>query len=227
MNKAIHLEGVRTLTQSAYRLIRNDILSGAIEPQNKLRIADLSQRHGTSPSAIREALSRLVAERLVTVEEQKGFRAAPMSVREFREITDLRVMLEVEALRRAIVLGGDEWEAAIVASHYRLELAEKRLPTAETGAEADWEMRNRDFHDALVMACDSEWLMRVRSLLYDHSRRYRHRSLRTVGLLESSALEHRMLRAAVLARKTEKACALVSRHFMTTYETYRKHAESC
>ena len=102
MNKPVQLEGARTLTQSAYRLIRGDLLSGSIAPEHKLHIVDLSQRYGTSPSAIREALSRLVAEQLVTVQEQKGFRAAPMSVAEFREITDLRVMLEVQALRRSI-----------------------------------------------------------------------------------------------------------------------------
>lgn len=224
MNKAIQLEGARTLTQSAYRLIRSDLLSGSIEPEHKLHIVDLSQRYGTSPSAIREALSRLVAERLVTVEEQKGFRAAPMSAEEFREITDLRVMLEVEALRRSIALGGEEWEAGIVAAYYRLALAEKRLANGEADAEADWENRNRDFHSALVMACNSEWLMRLRSLLYDHSRRYRHRTLQTPALRDSSAHEHDMLQAATLARQADKACALVRQHFMKTYETFRDHA---
>jgi DNA-binding GntR family transcriptional regulator len=226
MNKPIQLEGVRTLTQSAYRRIRGDLLSGSIAPENKLHIVDLSQRFGTSPSAIREALSRLVAERLVTVEEQKGFRAAPMSVTEFREITDLRVTLEVQALRRSIESGGEEWEAGIVAAHYRVALAEKRLASreAEADAESDWESRNRDFHDSLVMACQSEWLMRLRSLLYDHSRRYRHRTLQTPALLESSAREHEMLRAATLARDVDKACSLVSQHYMKTYETYRDHA---
>ncbi len=224
MNKAVQLEGVRTLTQSAYRLIRGDLLSGSILPDHKLHIVDLSQRYGTSPSAIREALSRLVAERLVTVEEQKGFRAAPMSTAEFREITDLRVMLEVQALRRSIECGGEEWEAGIVAAHYRVALAEKRLALGEADAEVDWENRNRDFHDALVVACNSEWLMRLRGLLYDHSRRYRHRTLQTAALLESSAREHEMLSAATLARDADKACALVSRHFMKTYETFRDHA---
>ena len=101
----------RTLTESAYRLIRSDILSGLVAPKDKLHISDLSQRHGTSASAIREALSRLVSEGLATMKEQKGFRVAPMSVREFKEITDLRVMLETEAIRRALALGGDEWES--------------------------------------------------------------------------------------------------------------------
>ena len=42
MTKSIQLEGARTLTQSAYRLIRGDILSGSIAPENRLHIVDLS-----------------------------------------------------------------------------------------------------------------------------------------------------------------------------------------
>ena len=103
-------------------------------------------------------------------------------------------------------------------------MAQQRLANGEADAEGDWENRNRDFHDALVMACDSEWLMRLRSLLYDHSRRYRHCTLQTPALLESSARDHEMLHAAALARNADKACALVSQHFMRTYETYRDHA---
>ncbi len=103
-----------------------------------MQIVDLSQRHGTSASAVREALSRLVSERFVTLEEQKGFRAAPMSVREFQEITDLRVMLETEAIRHAITLGDEDWEAGIVAAYYRLGLAEKRVANGEVEAAFNW-----------------------------------------------------------------------------------------
>ncbi len=226
MIKAVHTEETRTLTEATYRLIRSDILSGSIAPQNKLPIVDLSQRNGTSASAVREALSRLVSERLVTQEEQKGFRAAPMSVREFREITDLRILLETEAIRSAISLGGEEWEAGIVAAYYRLGLAENRVAKGETEAALDWETRNRDFHDALVGACDSQWLMRLRALLYDHSSRYRSYSLSTGALRHDSSLEHQLLRTAALARDTEQACALIKQHFFATFDTYRRSVSS-
>jgi GntR family transcriptional regulator, carbon starvation induced regulator len=226
MIKAVPSDETRTLTESAYRHIRSDILSGSIAPENRLQIVDLSQRHGTSASAVREALSRLVSERLVTLEEQKGFRAAPMSVREFHEITDLRVMLETEAIRRAIALGGEDWEAGIVAAYYRLGLAEKRVARGEVEAALDWEARNRDFHDALVGACDSQWLMRLRALLYDHSTRYRSYSLSTGALRHDSSLEHQLLHAAALARDAEKACTLIKQHFFATFETYRSSVGS-
>ncbi|WP_213738766.1 FCD domain-containing protein [Bradyrhizobium sp. dw_411] len=225
MIKAAQPDDTRSLTESTYRLIRSDILSGSIQPENKMQIIDLSQRHGTSASAVREALSRLVSESLVTLEVQKGFRAAPMSVREFQEITDLRIMLEMQAIRSAIMLGGEDWEAEIVAAYYRLELAEKRVARQEIEAAIDWEARNRDFHDALVGACDSQWLMRLRALLYDHSTRYRSYSLSTGAMRRDSSLEHQLLRTAVLARNTDEACALIKKHFQATLDTYRSSVE--
>ncbi len=82
-------------------------------------------------------------------------------------------------------------------------------------------MRNRDFHDALVQACDSQWLMRLRDLLYDHSTRYRSYSLSTGALRHDSSAEHQLLYSTVLARDVEKACTLIKQHFLATFDTYR------
>jgi GntR family carbon starvation induced transcriptional regulator len=135
-------------------------------------------------------------------------------------------MLETETIRRAIVLGGEDWEAGIVAAYYRLGLAEKRVAKGEIEAALDWETKNRDFHDALVEACDSQWLMRLRALLYDHSSRYRSYSLSTGALRHDSSLEHQLLYTEVLARDTEKACTLIKQHFFATFETYRSSVRS-
>jgi DNA-binding GntR family transcriptional regulator len=212
----------RTLTESAYRSIKSDLLVGAVAPGSKLRIEALRERLGFGASPIREALSRLAAEGLVTTEEQKGFRAAPMSAQEFREITALRITLEVMALREAIRQGGEEWESEIVAAHHRLAKAEERLKA--TGSADDFELRNRDFHDALVAACGSAWLMRLREILYAHSQRYRLRSL-IAGATRDTPKEHRMMRDATLARDADKAARLVEQHFGTTLAIFLQEQE--
>lgn len=213
----------RSLTEGAYRSIKNDLLVGVSAPGSRLRIDALRKRLGIGASPIREALSRLVAEGLVTNEERKGFRAAPMSAEEFREITELRITLEVMALRQSIQNGGEEWESNIVASHHRLAKAEERL--RKTGAADDFESKNRDFHDALVSACDSGWLMRMREILNMHSQRYRFRSLVAVGTRRDTFKEHRMMRDATLARDTDKAVRLVEQHFRTTLRIFLEEWE--
>jgi DNA-binding GntR family transcriptional regulator len=213
----------RSLTETAYRSIKNDLLVGVSSPGSKLRIDALRQRLGIGASPIREALSRLVAEGLVTSEEQKGFRAAPMSAEEFREITELRITLEAMALRQSIQNGGEDWESNIVASHHRLAKVEARLK--KTGAADDFERKNRDFHDSLVSACDSGWLMRMREILNMHSQRYRFRSLVAVGTRRDTLKEHRMMRDATLARDTDKAVRLMEQHFRTTLKIFVEELE--
>src|SRR6185369_8530624 len=59
--------------EDAYRRLRDDIISGALVPAEKLRIEHLRQRYGIGASALREALSRLVSDGLVECEAQRGY----------------------------------------------------------------------------------------------------------------------------------------------------------
>ena len=60
------------LTQSAYELLRADILSCRLPPGSKLKIQELCTRYAVGLGAIREALSRLTSEGLVIAEPQRG-----------------------------------------------------------------------------------------------------------------------------------------------------------
>ena len=109
-------------TPSTYQALRNDILEGEIEPEAKLSIAVLAERYGSSSAPVREALSRLAAEGLVTRRGQRGYWAAPISSAEFIEVSRLREMLEVDAFRQSVELGDLDWEAEIAGARHR-ELA--------------------------------------------------------------------------------------------------------
>ncbi len=62
-----------------YRWLKNDIIRGNFQPDEKLRMSLLTSRYALGVGPLREALSQLVAERLVTVVNQKGYRVASMS----------------------------------------------------------------------------------------------------------------------------------------------------
>lgn len=59
-----------------YRWLKNDIIRGVYQPDEKLRMSLLTSRYELGVGPLREALSQLVAERLVTVVNQKGYRVA-------------------------------------------------------------------------------------------------------------------------------------------------------
>ena len=58
---AISANNTRSLTTLAFERLRQDILSGALRPEERLRIQALSERYAIGATAIREALSRQTA----------------------------------------------------------------------------------------------------------------------------------------------------------------------
>ena len=72
-------EAYSTQIESAYWRLREDIIRGTLLPAAKLRIDALRQSYGLGASALREALSRLVADGLVETEGQRGFWVTPFS----------------------------------------------------------------------------------------------------------------------------------------------------
>jgi len=202
----------RTLIQTAYETLRREIVDGTLEPGAKLRTEELRERYDVAGSTIREALTRLLGEALVTAEGQRGFRVAPASLEDFRDLTAVRRLVETEALRQAIEFGGEAWESDIVAVFYRLSKTEERLREDPVGAAAEFEERNREFHRALIAACPSPWLHRLNALLYQQSERYRRMVVSRRTVPRDVHAEHKAILDATLARDAALACRLLGEH---------------
>jgi len=202
----------RTLVETAYATLRGEIIDGTLEPGAKLRTEELRARYDVSGSTIREALTRLLGEALVTSEGQRGFRVAPATVEDFRDLTELRKLIETEALRQSIASGDETWESDLVAAFYRLSKTEERLHDDPTGVSAEFEARNRDFHRALIAACRSPWLHRLYGLLYQQSERYRRLVVSRRAIPRDVHAEHQGIFDATLARDAGLACRLLSEH---------------
>ena len=84
----------RSMTQLAYDQLRQDILTGGVAADAKINIAETVARTGLNLGAVREALSRLTSEGLVTSETNKGFRVAPITLKELEDLTRTRVLIE-------------------------------------------------------------------------------------------------------------------------------------
>ena len=102
-------ERPRSLTSAVQERLRADILSTRLLPGQKLHIAGLAKQFSVSLAAVREALSRLVADGLVQASDQRGFRVSPVSPADLRDVTQTRVDIEGLALRRSIERGDQEW----------------------------------------------------------------------------------------------------------------------
>ncbi len=163
-----------------YRWLKNDIIRGVYHPDEKLRMSLLTSRYALGVGPLREALSQLVAERLVTVVNQKGYRVAPMSEQELLDIFDARANMEAMLVRLAIERGGDEWEAELLARAHLLN----KLESCEASEHLldEWDQRHQAFHTAIVAGCGSQYLLQMRERLFDLAARYRFIWLRTTVL---------------------------------------------
>jgi DNA-binding GntR family transcriptional regulator len=205
-------DAAETAGERAYRLIRADLLRGTLRPGARLKLDSLRAAYGAGISTLRETLSRLVAERFVVAEGQRGFEVAPFSATELSELAQLRLLLEGHALEGAFRAGDVEWEARIVAAHHKLSQMEERLRAGEGAALEPWRRFDAEFHQALISACGSRTLMATHAAVFARYLRYQNLALGFRG--DIAVVEHRALLDAALRRDAAAARAVLARHIL-------------
>ncbi len=214
-----------SLTEAVYRAVRADLLACRTRPGEKLRISMLCDRHGASSGAVREALSRLSAEGLVTSEPQRGFQAASISAEELTDLTVARVEIECLCLRMAILHGDLSWEERLLSSAHRLRRTAMREAEDPGHLSEAWAKAHGVFHEALVAGCPNHTLLYVRRQLYAQSERYRRLSVPLANEVRDVELEHRGLLLAALDRDADKAIAALDEHIRETTRVLLRSAD--
>ncbi len=211
------IAGQDTASFEVYRQLRADIVNCALRPDERLRFDVLRSRYAAGIGTLREALSHLVSDGLVRTEAGRGFRVAPVSVQDLMDITEWRVEFEVRAFTQSIERGDEAWEAEVVTSFHLFSLAEVPANDAPVEVLVAWGERHKRFHDALVSACGSPWLLHFRSVLFEQARRYQVLSMQNgEPRLPRKDEEHRNLMKAALERNVERAAQLAEQHIRKT-----------
>ncbi len=176
-----------TRVEETVHAVRADIVSGELEPGSKLAVDRLRTRYGVGSSTIREALSLLLPDGLVTARGQRGFAVSEISIDDLQDLSNTRILLETDALRTSIARGDD-----------------------------DWEVRNHQFHDATTAACGSRWILHMLNILHHHTERYRRLALTDRSIPRDVHAEHLALMEATLARDADTACEVAAMHIQRT-----------
>jgi GntR family transcriptional regulator, carbon starvation induced regulator len=207
----------RTIAESIYHRLRQDILWMRLAPGAPLRSDELRARYDVGISPLREALTRLASERLVTSVGQRGFRVAPLTAYDVEDTMKTRIVIEREALARSIRNGDIAWETAVVAAFHAL--SRNPIPKEPGTATEIWAARHRQFHMALLSACDSRWQLELAGLLFDQAERHRllrGKFLPQQKLKRDTVREHRRIFDAALARDVDGAVRALEKHYATT-----------
>jgi GntR family carbon starvation induced transcriptional regulator len=210
--------GTDTLSERAAILVERDIISGHLAPGARLGIVDLVERYEIGATPLREGLSRLVSRGLIVGIGQRGFRVADVSREDLLDITRMRTVVEVEALRLAISQGDDAWEAGIVSALHQMRRHIERTGSEFREGAPQFDRLHKAFHTALLAACGSKRLLAAHSDLYDQAYRYRRVMMRFFDSGKKFVAAHDGLAERILARDVEGAQTMLASHLHSTLD---------
>jgi DNA-binding GntR family transcriptional regulator len=220
MSKSIESETLSTQIRDS---LRDDILAGRWAAGDKLQLVSLTKHYKTSSTVIREALTRLVGDRLVVLKPNRGFFVPTLSLAEIKDITELRCVSEEFGVGLAIQRGDLAWESELIAAHHTLERTPYREASDEGELTEAWDRAHQAFHAKLLEACGVPVLIDLASTLSDLSQlygRWAGRATRHLG--RDIAQEHRDILAAALDRNPKVASRLLRTHYETTLNAILK-----
>jgi DNA-binding GntR family transcriptional regulator len=203
--------------ERAYRLIKRDILGGALAGGARLKEEELAAAVGVSRTPVREALRRLSAEGLVDFERHQGAVVAHWSLEDIEEIFGLRAVLEPYA----VGLAASRISAAQIGELARLADAMEAAGAAkEENFIDDISTLNGEFHKILVRASGNRRLVRMLSGLIEMPV-----VLRTFGIYSPEELQrsfghHREIVAALRAGDTTWPATVMRSHVLAARNAY-------
>jgi DNA-binding GntR family transcriptional regulator len=158
-----------TKTELIHGLLRQGILDLKYRPGDYLNIDELARRHEISPIPVREAVARLVAERLVVMQPHVGAEVARLDETSVREIFAFLGGLETSAIGDIVAKATGEDIAEL--RQIFAEMEQLRLPEDLVS----WDRSNAAFHLKLASIARLPSILEHLRVIFDHwdrARRY-------------------------------------------------------
>jgi DNA-binding GntR family transcriptional regulator len=196
------------LRQQARVAIQAQIVTGGIEAGRIYPVAFFASQLGVSATPVREALFDLAHDGLVELVRNRGFRILGLSDHDLDEIMELRLMLEVPAIRSCA--GRLSPEGLETCARLMRETEEY----AASGDLANFFSSDRDFHLGLLEPLENRRQFDMIRRLREQARGLR--LLAESNYLLAAADEHHQLLDAMASGEGERAEALMRAHLQHT-----------
>ncbi|MFI6054606.1 GntR family transcriptional regulator [Streptomyces violascens] len=194
-------------TQYVLEAVKHRILTGQLAPGQALVEVELAAHYGVSKTPVREALKTLAGTGLVVMNQYKGVTVRMVDADMAREVYDVRLLLEPEALRRT------------VRSATALEAAREALERADAAADAaERSLANREFHRALYIRCGNPLLARMLDEVRDQAALVSAVAWAAEPSWEREAGEHREILRLALAGDADGSSRALYAHIASFVE---------
>jgi len=204
--------GLGPRSQHAYADLKQRLLLGEFPLTQRLGEEALAAELGVSRTPVHEALSRLHAERLVVRQPTGGFFPATPAFAETRELYEVRLALEADAISRPLRSGEAHDRDELMALRDDWEALEAPDGEGAQGADPEFVLLDEDFHVRLASAAGNHALTELLVQVNERIRPVRTHDFLSGGRIGLTIEQHLGIVGALLADDEKQAGKLLATH---------------
>jgi len=210
MENNLKIEGYELLNQKVYRVLKESIIKGFLEPGTKLLENKIAEEMHVSRTPVREAMQKLVAEGFVKTTPNQTMVVTEVSSEDVKEVLQIRGVLEGLAARIAAkkINRQEIDELENVVTQMSLHVSKENL--------SSYCKVDDEFHDFILDICGNKWIIQIRDNLGSFIYRFRIKSLSVPGRLKYSLEEHQAIMESLREHNSEDADRLSQIHMENT-----------
>ena len=189
-----------------FEKLQQAIFSGKFKSGERITEKEITEELKVSRTPVREALYRLASTGLIKIVPHRGFVISRWSSKEIKDVIELRIALEVFAVKLAIqrILPNEINELKILIA--KMEKAVKKVDMMKASH------LNSLFHDKIILASKNKELFEVMEPIKNKIHHFRIISIFTPNRLEGSLKEHKAIFNALKNKDDESAQRLMAEH---------------
>lgn len=205
----------KSLGSTVYERIKGEIFDFHLLPGDRFTETEVAERVGVSRTPVREALYRLEREGYIEVSSRTGWSVMPFDFTQFENLYDVRVILELAAVRKICESEGvpdlselvQTWNAS----------SEARVRDAQAACDLD-----ERFHGTLVAAAGNAELARIHGDVSERIRIIRRLDFTQHERIDSTYDEHAQILRNVMGRRLDQVSLLLRSHIEASKAVVRQ-----
>ncbi len=212
------IKSEKTIRRKIYEHLREQLLSGKIQPHQHLIEAKIARDIGTSRTPVREALHSLELEGLIESIPRVGYVVKPISEQEVEEICEIRAAIEGLAARWAMEKA---YEKLVIELEKNISIAEDKVSKGGVRAFVDMDAK---FHEIISKFSGSQRLLELAQTLRRHMLRYRVQSIYSVDNVLRAIDGHKGILRAIEKRNLEGVNKAIQHHMEQSKKDILRYA---
>ena len=203
---------VTPLNSQIVQVLKEEILSGSLQPNQKISIEELAHRFGVSSTPVRDALRTLETTGFVIVSPRKSITVASLDEKAIKDVFDLRTALECCAVELSI----DNIPPKIVEK--TLQANYTALEKYNASENPEYLRKLEDIHDIILEYCNNHKLISIMDDLRSLIMWARGTPIGQPKSYPESVIEHIKILEHIKSKERELAVQAMRSHLIASCE---------